>query len=871
MDSDILKGIIEQFPGILDDKKKFKAVILDYYPDNKLIRNMIYASFEERIPHDIMGASVVSEADMTMFVKRLTASYGYQQEQSVEIVKMWYEVLGISEHHSNGNWADATKLLNDLLNQAHSILRDYYSRPIDCLGLNDSIKLRLDNCGIYTIGQLLSNSEEGLLKNGYIDSIVLDIIKSDLQHFNTINDCSLSFKDNDDEEYPQYINRSEIIKIIEKKGYLWQWDLFACAMSERIECIRVYQKYVNTYSLKEYEGEYYEILHSVVGDIVETIERELVLWEKTGSLLDSNDSIEKEILELCDLFYILFLDRCRIFSGLFAKKAPEECFRINKLMIKYFDTFMEDLYQYSNRLENNRELIKSKAEYNQIDFSPITNVTAILREMKDEMQAISNGSTNEELEDQTEEQTDERKDNMDINIEGGLYYVNLNNKDERFLDSRADNIFLFLNNIFQRDTIITNSLFTLKYMYRLKELCVDALGTLTEREQTIIRMRNGLDDGNIRSLNETANEFSDKYGLSISGERIRQIEAKAYRKLSHTSRTRYLNVFFDEPNEEQFASDINYSKYFEDIIQSEINSYINTGNSAGLICEALIDRYNNVKIENLNLDISIILYLKNKGYYKVVDLKKIDGIVHDKHLSDDDLNKIKCESEKYNIKCVGARELLTIIGGDSPNLITRIGLKPLQVLYWISHGCLYSNDWVSCIEDSFSIFNKRERNDKGIDLLFSFIEQVCIIKLSKHLVHELKVKRIDTVNELILNLNRLSSKSRDEAERILDQIRLAEEKIKEKNEKLGINDELLRIGRADLALFYNHSVCSYLLEDLGLSVRTYNCLKRAGIKTLGDILLLTQERLMKIRNLGRKSWEEVLAKLAEYGLYWVPN
>jgi hypothetical protein len=115
-------------------------------------------------------------------------------------------------------------------------------------------------------------------------------------------------------------------------------------------------------------------------------------------------------------------------------------------------------------------------------------------------------------------------------------------------------------------------------------------------------------------------------------------------------------------------------------------------------------------------------------------------------------------------------------------LITRIGLKPLQVLYWISHGCLYSNDWVSCIEDSFSIFNKRERNDKGIDLLFSFIEQVCIIKLSKHLVHELKVKRIDTVNELILNLNRLSSKSRDEAERILDQIRLAEEKIKEKFE-----------------------------------------------------------------------------------------
>ena len=56
------------------------------------------------------------------------------------------------------------------------------------------------------------------------------------------------------------------------------------------------------------------------------------------------------------------------------------------------------------------------------------------------------------------------------------------------------------------------------------------------------------------------------------------------------------------------------------------------------------------------------------------------------------------------------------------------------------------------------------------------------------------------------------------------------------------------------------------LEDLELSVRSYNCLRRAGIKTLGEIADKTPEDMMHIRNLGRKSLEEVLAKLHEYGL-----
>jgi DNA-directed RNA polymerase subunit alpha len=56
------------------------------------------------------------------------------------------------------------------------------------------------------------------------------------------------------------------------------------------------------------------------------------------------------------------------------------------------------------------------------------------------------------------------------------------------------------------------------------------------------------------------------------------------------------------------------------------------------------------------------------------------------------------------------------------------------------------------------------------------------------------------------------------------------------------------------------------IEELDLSVRSYNCLKRAGIITVGELLQRTEEDMMKVRNLGKKSLEEVTQKLAELGL-----
>lgn len=73
----------------------------------------------------------------------------------------------------------------------------------------------------------------------------------------------------------------------------------------------------------------------------------------------------------------------------------------------------------------------------------------------------------------------------------------------------------------------------------LKEQLNEVLGTLTEREQEVLKLRFGLDDGRTRTLEEVGKEFN------VTRERIRQIEAKALRKLRHPSRSRKLKDFLD--------------------------------------------------------------------------------------------------------------------------------------------------------------------------------------------------------------------------------------------------------------------------------------------------------------------------------------
>ena len=73
----------------------------------------------------------------------------------------------------------------------------------------------------------------------------------------------------------------------------------------------------------------------------------------------------------------------------------------------------------------------------------------------------------------------------------------------------------------------------------LKEQLDEVLNTLTDREQKVLRLRFGMNDGRARTLEEVGKEFD------VTRERIRQIEAKALRKLRHPSRSRKLRDYLD--------------------------------------------------------------------------------------------------------------------------------------------------------------------------------------------------------------------------------------------------------------------------------------------------------------------------------------
>ena len=81
-----------------------------------------------------------------------------------------------------------------------------------------------------------------------------------------------------------------------------------------------------------------------------------------------------------------------------------------------------------------------------------------------------------------------------------------------------------------------------------------------------------------------------------------------------------------------------------------------------------------------------------------------------------------------------------------------------------------------------------------------------------------------------------------------------------------LTDQVVTIGFNEKEDDHREKVLEMTIEELDLSVRAYNCLKRAGINTVAELVQRNQEDMMKVRNLGKKSLEEVEQKLAALGL-----
>ena len=134
----------------------------------------------------------------------------------------------------------------------------------------------------------------------------------------------------------------------------------------------------------------------------------------------------------------------------------------------------------------------------------------------------------------------------------------------------------------------------------------------------------------------------------------------------------------------------------------------------------------------------------------------------------------------------------------------------------------------------------------AVDAIYSPVDRVNMV------VQNTRVGQVTDFDKLTLDVYTNGTLDPDEAVSLAENAKTAEVMIeKEDNEK--------------------EKVLEMSIDELELSVRSYNCLKRAGINTVEELCNKTSDDMMKVRNLGRKSLEEVLAKLKELGLQLQPT
>ena len=151
--------------------------------------------------------------------------------------------------------------------------------------------------------------------------------------------------------------------------------------------------------------------------------------------------------------------------------------------------------------------------------------------------------------------------------------------------------------------------------------------------------------------------------------------------------------------------------------------------------------------------------------------------------------------------------------------------------------------------------------------------------LSRERIRQIEIKALRKMrkeqcrNLLTMGLTGwLDNLIQEEAKRVGGQMvdKLLRERLDEAEELMQEREaEKMRIALGDTAIEKiggKEYLNSIKIEELELTVRSYNCLKRGGINTVGDITEKTYGELMKVRNLGRKSLNEIVQKIGEMGL-----
>lgn len=310
-------------------------------------------------------------------------------------------------------------------------------------------------------------------------------------------------------------------------------------------------------------------------------------------------------------------------------------------------------------------------------------------------------------------------------------------------------------------------------------------------------------------------------------------------------------LLFQKPNIriEQLIRDRYYGKF---IIEPLERGYgITLGNSLRRVLLSSLEgaAITNVKIEGVPHEFSAISGVVEDVTQIILNLKKLVLHIDSEDENVEKVLRIQAEGEGVVTAAdIEHDEQVTII---NPKLhiatLAKGGKLNMEMVARRGRG------YVSADENKK--FN-REIGQIAIDSIYTPVERV------QYEVEKTRVGQDADYDKLIIEVYTNGSMEPQEAvakaaKILIDHLNV----IVEINEKVKMTDFMVE-NEEDT----KNKILEMSIEDLDLSVRSYNCLKRAGINTVQELANQTEEDMMKVRNLGRKSLKEVKDKLAELGL-----
>ena len=262
---------------------------------------------------------------------------------------------------------------------------------------------------------------------------------------------------------------------------------------------------------------------------------------------------------------------------------------------------------------------------------------------------------------------------------------------------------------------------------------------------------------------------------------------------------------------------------------------------------------------------SAVYAIKVQG--AIHEFSAVDGVVEDVTSIILNLKKLvfDVDSDESATMIIDVEGPATVTGADiqCPSEVTMIS-NDMEIAHVAQGAHLYMELYAKKDRGYVSADqNKKEINTIGIiptDSMYSPVEKVSCA------VEPTRVGESAKYDQLTLEIETNGALKPYEAISLAAKILVEHLNMFVELTDMAVNMEVMSEAQSDTT----NKVLDMTIEELDLSVRSYNCLKRAGIQTVQDLAAKSEDDMIKVRNLGKKSLKEVKEKLVELGLGFKP-